>query len=199
MNPESLQPRERRILALGLLLGALLVLVLGIVKPVIDRYSLYQHAIEDLTLRIERLGGVAKTAPELGRRVDALSDAVRTSGLTLERETPALAAADMQRRLSDLVTEHGGEVRSTQMVPSVSEEGFTRVAIRVQMNGDSAVLAGILESVESERPLVFLDSIRVRALQQRVFPRRAVNLTPTESVDVQFDAVVFMRPSGGEG
>lgn len=199
MNPESLQPREQRALAVVLLVAVLLLLGFGIIKPIVERFLLYNQTIEDLTFRIDRLGSVAATAPALAQEVEALNAAVRGSGLTLDRQTSALAAAEMQRSLGELVEEQGGEITSTQVVPVVNEQGFVRVGVRVQMSGDSNVLAGVLESVESGRPLIFVDNIRIRERQERRVPRRSTDTAEVERIDIQFDAFVYMRTSDEDG
>ncbi|AGA33577.1 general secretion pathway protein, putative [Thioalkalivibrio nitratireducens DSM 14787] len=194
MTLENLQPRERRALALGILLLVLVAVGVGVVKPVVDRYRLYHDAVADLGFRLERLAQVAAQGPALDERVADLTETVRSAGLAVERETPALAAADLQRRLGEVVADKGGNVRSTLVMAPQEEEGFVRVAVRMQMSGDSEVLAEVLEAVESARPLIFVDNVRIQG--RRGVVRRGTPDPGAEQVEAQFDAMVFMR--GGE-
>lgn len=198
MNPESLQPRERRVIALGILAALILAFSVGVVKPVHDRYRHYHEAIEDLGFRIERLSRVVSSRPVLTERLALLGEEVRAAGLTVDRATPALAAADMQRQLGDLVAASGGQVQSTQVVPPVAQEGFLRVAVRIQMSGDSRSLAEVFEAIEGARPLMFIDNVRVQD-RQRSAPRGQGGAPAGEQIDVHFDAVVFMQGSSGSG
>lgn len=192
MRPQSLQSREQRILAVGLLGMLLLILVFGMVVPMFDRYHHYRQALDDLEFRSERLSGLAASKPGLSAHAQGLANVMQSSGLTIERETPALAAADMQRLVGEVIAAQGGEVRSVQMVPAVQEAGFVRVAIRVQMNGNSQVLASVFEQLESSEPLVFVDDVRI---QGRAFGSggRGGDEPQQERIDVRFDLIVFMR------
>lgn len=190
MKVEQLNPRERRIVALGLLLALILLVLFLVVGPYLSRYPHYLDSIAESRHQLERLERVAAQLPRLRREVEALREQYAELGHTLEAETPALAAAEMQRLVSEVVARHGGELRSTQVGRVREEEGFRRVTVSVRMSATSEILADILADLEYRTPLMFVDNLQVRLESRRV--RRGMAAEETGSVSVEFDLFAYM-------
>ena len=107
----------------------------------------------------------------------------------LTTDNESLAAAELQRVVKRIVTAHQAEVLSTQIVPPVQEQGFTRVALRVRMRGTLESAVAVFYSIETDKLFLFLDNVSVRALgsryQQRMVPTR-------QSLDMDFELVGYM-------
>lgn len=190
----SLTTVQRRILALGLLLTVVTLVVTGLVWPVTAQFQHYQQAMERLAFSLVRYRQVAATKAPLQAQVEQLKDFRQSQGYFIVRDTPALASADLQQRVNKVVTEYGGQLRSTQVVPVQLEGGFSRIAIRVQMAGDMETLRGVFYELASGRPLLFLENVQVRPGRATRWRRsRNRQLQETGELDVHFDLIGYMR------
>lgn len=191
MNVDRLKPRERRVVALGLLLALVMIVVFVFLIPYVTRYGHYLGAIEDQQFRLVRLYAAAAQVPELEAELMALRDRDQARGHLLDEGTPSLAAAQVQELVGHLVATHGGEVRSMQVGRPLDEQGFTRVSVTVRMASTSEELADLLADLESRRPLLFVDNVQIRLLRQRA--RRGGPARESGAVEVGFDLHAYMR------
>ncbi len=191
IRPEQMPRRERRILALGILAGLLALFVFLILVPLVDRGVTLQQSISDVSFRVDRLGQVAARLPELRQEVERLEAVVAEQRLTLDAENESLARASLQEMISDIVQRHGGDLQSTRVQAAVRDGGLRRIDLRVQMQGDSAVLAAILQEFESVQPLLFVHSLSVRAAREAAGARRLEYLGRAE---IAFDVRAYWRP-----
>jgi general secretion pathway protein M len=190
-----LSARERRIVALAILLGLILVLIFGLLVPYVARYSHYLTAIDEEQFRLVRLQSAAAQLPPLEAEIEALREQARSRGLLLDAGTPSLAAAQIQEQVGSMVAQHGGNVVSIQVGRPVEEHGFTRVTVRVRMTSTGEELADLFADIESRRPLLFLDNVQIRLARQRV--RRGVAEQATGQVEHEFDLFAYMPGAGG--
>ncbi|WP_019570501.1 type II secretion system protein GspM [Thioalkalivibrio sp. ALE11] len=190
MKVEQWNQRERRFVAVGLLLALVMIVVFALVGPYLARYPHYLDAIATAEHQRERLERSAAQLPRLRTEVEALREQHEALGHVLEAETPALAAAEVQQLLSDVVTGHGGELQSTQVRPVREEEGFRRVTVSVRLSVDSEQLAGILSELEYRTPLMFVDDLNLRLESRRV--RRGMESEESGRVNAQFDLHAYM-------
>lgn len=190
MKPEQLQPRERRIVALGLLLALVLVVLFAVVGPYLARYPHYLDAIANFEHQLERLDRSAAQLPRVRAEVQALREQHAELGHVLEAETTALAAAEVQQLLSEVVSRHGGQLHSTQVGRVQEEEGFRRVTVSVRTSVTSEVLADILADLEYRTPLLFVDNLQLRLESQRV--RRGMPTEETGMISAEFDLYAYM-------
>ena len=193
MNMDQWSCRERRIVALGILLGLLLILVFALLLPYAARYSHYLTAIDEQHFRLERLLAMAAQVPALEAEIATLREQVRSQGHLLDQATPSLAAADIQARVAQLVSTHGGNIRSIQVGRPLEEQGFTRVLVSVRMTSTSEELANLFTDIESSRPLFFLDNIQIRLSRQR---GRGATQRETGELELEFDLYAYMSGAG---
>jgi general secretion pathway protein M len=189
----SLTATQRRILALGLLLIIVTLAVMGLVWPVTAQFQHYRQAMERLEFNLERYHNIAASKAPLKTQVEQLEDFRQSQGYFIVRDTPALASADLQQRVNRVVTEYGGQLRSTQVVPVQLESGFSRIAIRMQMTGDIETLRGVFYELESGRPLLFLENVQVRPGRATRWRGRNRQSQETGELDINFDLIAYMR------
>jgi general secretion pathway protein M len=194
-NMARLSPRERKIVALAILLAAILILIFGLLVPYVARYSHYVTAIDDGQFRLARLQSAAAQLPPLEAEIEVLREQALSRGYLLDAGTPSLAAAQIQEQVGSMVAAHGGNILSIQVGRPVEEQGFTRVTVRVRMTSTSEELADLFSDIESRRPLLFLDNIQIRVARQRV--RRGVAEQATGQVEHEFDLFAYMPGAGG--
>jgi general secretion pathway protein M len=183
-----------RLLALGLLAVALIASYLLVVVPLLATYEDNAAAIERAETLLQRQQALAALQPQLVARLEeerAQADAV--AGY-LEGPSDALAAAQLQDRVKEVVETAGGELRSTRILPAESIEsspGTRRTALRVQMIVSIESLAEILYELEAGQPYVLIDELSVRSQRERRRSRRQDDGDP--KLDVSLELSGFVR------
>ncbi len=188
----DLNSRQQRLLALSLFfLGIILVLGL-IVVPLVDAAASYDESIEDLQFKLLRFKRVVAGRDKVLAHLDTLKRRKGEGDHFSNRETPALASADLQQLIKKAVVDAGGRLISTQVVPENEEEHFIKTSVKVRMSGDTAALRNVLYEIETARPILIVDNLTIRATSGRR-DRRTRTLLPSNELNVNFDVSGYMR------
>lgn len=172
MRLEQMQPRERRMVAVGLLLAVIIVFLMLVVMPAFQWFSQARDSVADTSFRLERLQAAAAQLPQLRAEVRALESALDRQDLTQRESSESLASAALQQRVSAIIEAHGGNTQSTRVQSAVEVDGLQRIGLRIQMQAETSALAEILAALEAARPLLFVDRISVSAQREADRQRR---------------------------
>lgn len=197
MKFATLNPRDSRLAAIGLLLVAL---VLGyfvllhwwFVAP------MQQVSVEMADLRDTqgRYAAAIAEKPVLRRQLAALGAGQAASRAFLADDDPNTAAADLMQRVVDVVgaSKRGGHCVVNQKMPMPSPpaapgEPYRKAAVSINLSCDIEPLAEVLHALEQGTPYLFIDDLSiyrnpVLAQQQHVAP-----------LAVQFTLSGYVRPS----
>jgi general secretion pathway protein M len=87
-----------------------------------------------------------------------------------DADTPALAGAQLQREVQEMVRGAGARPISAQVLPVDANETPPRVRVRIQMQGSTDQLLEILYQIEEARPFLFVDQVSIRSTTPRARP-----------------------------
>lgn len=173
---------------------SVLLLLLAVLLPWASRLSSLERSVElsrDQVARYQRLVSrlpAIREALEQERASDDFED------LSFSAETPALAGAQLQRDLQEMVREVDARPISAQILPVDARAQPPRVSVRIQLQSDTAALLELLLKIEQARPLLFVDQMSVRSsardTTREVGPRfrgRRANPTPEDVLTVRLD------------
>ncbi|HEY9511197.1 MAG TPA: type II secretion system protein GspM [Rhodanobacter sp.] len=197
MNMTTLQPRDRRLLAVGLLL---LVLLLGyfvllhwwFVVPL-------QHIrgeMDDLRDTHSRYAAAVAEKPMLQQRIAALGAGQAASSAFLAGDDPNAAAADLMQRVVDAVVANtvGGSCAVSQKMPLpnppvTAGEPYRKAAVSISLSCDMEPLAAVLQALEQGTPYLFVDDLSIYRNPVAVQQNSAAPL------EVQFALSGYVRPA----
>jgi general secretion pathway protein M len=187
-----IQVNKSRLAALGLLFAVLVLLYFAIAAPLIGLGREYGEQVEDLQFRLARLQRVAAEKGGLLQQLEKIKAEGQDDERFLAKNTAALASAELQTRIKEAVGQAGGELTSTQVIPEHAEEHFTRIAVKVRMNGSTPILREVLHSFESAQPYLFVENLNIRPIRM---PRNPAAKNPQipDKLSVDFDVVGYMR------
>jgi len=179
-------------LALGILAGVLLLIHLVVIAPLTGLTREYADTVSDLQFRLERYRKVAQEKEPVLAQLERIRLEGEQDQHYLTRATAALASADLQTRIKETVGKAGGELTSTQVIPERKEDRFTRVAVKVRMNGRTEVIREVLHDFESSTPFLFVQNLNIRPIRM---PRNPATKQPQPllKLSVDFAVVGYMR------
>lgn len=197
----------RRCALLWLLLGLLpLAVLLGAGIPWWQQLRALDDQLETDRAQLTRYQRLVATLPALREELarEQADDAFKA--FYFDAETPALAGAQLQRELQEMVRSSGGRPVSAQILPVDEEEKPQRVRVRIQLQGSTEQLFDLLFRIEEARPFLFVDQMSIRSMsgRRRAVRRRSVasrgggaSDAVTDELTVRLDVFGYTLGKGG--
>ena len=189
---EKLNPRQRRLLALAILVLALGAVFSLSVLPVLLSNQHYRNSIDGLESRLQQLQRAAAIGDSLQPQYEQLKRWQTTGAQYLKSNSAALAAAELQRLVKRIVVAKNAEVVSTQILTTRQEEGFDRVSLKVRIRGELQNVVQAFYLIETGEPFVFLDNVSVRASRGR---RVRGQVAALQTLDIDMELIGYMPHS----
>lgn len=184
---KPLDAAQSKILALVLLVVALLAALAVLATPLVLMHRHYDQKLEDLSDRLGRYQRLAASRAELTRRLERLR-ALDARRFYLKNSSPALAAGEIQELEKSVIEANGGRLASMQIQAHKDEGAFRRVAVNAQVLGSIVTIQGILRTLETREPFLFVDNLNVRTLSSDATKDAAA---PDAGLVVQFDLIGY--------
>lgn len=146
--------------------------------------------IEDQLLRYRRM---VATLPMLRAELERVNRNQDLKAFYFSANTPALAGAELQRRVQDIVSTAKGRLISTQLLPEEEGEQPARVRLRTQIQGSTDTLLQILYGIEESRPFLFVEQVSVRSSARSEQPEQVVRGRPIRRASVDESGELTVR------
>lgn len=183
---------QQRWLAVGLLAAVILLFIVLAIAPLVSTSMEYYAEKKDLRFRLQRYQQIVARKTEVDQGIEQLKEQYQSQGYFNNSDTVALASAGIQRLIKNAVVQAGGELTSSQVLPSRSEDGLSRITVKVRISGDMEVLRGVLYEIENAKPVMIIDEVDIRPVRGRR-NRRTRRIEPSNKLNVNFEVVGFMR------
>jgi general secretion pathway protein M len=157
----TMNPKQSRRLASGLLIAAVVVIVAAVATPIWLLHRQYDVALADNAGKYDRYRRIAGTRPEVAKQLEAMR-AKDTRKFFLRSGAPALSAAEAQEAIRSLVEQSGGRLITMQAPTSRDEGRYRQVSVNVQLTANIFALRKILHAIENSTPYLFIDNLQVR-------------------------------------
>lgn len=189
---EKLNPRQRRLLSLIILVLALGAVFSVTLLPVLLANRYYQDTIAGLESRLQQLQRAAAIGETLQPQYEQLKRWQTTDAQYLKSSSAALAAAELQRLVKRIVVAKNAQVMSTQILTTRQEEGFDRISLKVRIQGELESIVQAFYDIETADPFIFLDNVSVRASRGR---RVRGHTAPLQTLDIDMELIGYMPHS----
>jgi general secretion pathway protein M len=189
---EKLDRKQRRLLALAILLLVLALVFSITVLPVLLANQHYRDTIAGLEGRLQQLQRAAAIGDTLQPQYEQLKRWKTSDAQYLKSNSAALAAAELQRLVKRIIVSKNAEVVSTQILTTRQEEGFDRVALKVRIRGELENIIQAFYVIETGEPFVFMDNVSVRASRGRRVRGQAPTL---QTLDIDMELIGYMPHS----
>ena len=184
---------QRRILAVLLLLLVLAVVVRALIVPAWSAYAGNRDAIAQIEDSIARFSRMSAQVDALQSVVAALEETDELARYVFAQESEPLAAAALRERVKLAVTNSGGTLTSTQVLPTEVEQGFKRIIVNVRMGVSTDALQRVLYALENDLPYLLADNIVILSRGKR---KRRRTADAVDLLDVRLNLYGYMRDSG---
>ena len=175
-----------RTLAVAILLGVILLAWFALASPLIGMVTDRESEIETLQTRLSNLHATVARIPELERREQAAKARLDAAGSIWIGASGTAIAATLQDQLRQVVTNAKGTVKSTSYLGSTSEKELQTIRIRLSAEGTLDTLVQTLAAVESARPPLFVDGMKIVAPAQFTADKPPI-------LALDFEVSAFMR------
>lgn len=187
--------RLRQLLAVLILLSLISLLLWLVVGPLLSRFKSDEEVIAGLQQRLQVYQRLVTELPAQEARLAELKQDSPMSRLLFAESRPALAGAELQQQIGQLVGQTGAQIVSTQILSRESAEApVPAVGIKVHLRGETEQLVRLLFDLANHEPLLLVENIVVlsnpRVDMQRI--RSLADLKAVPSLDVTFDLKGFI-------
>jgi len=180
---ETLTDRQRRLLALAILLIVLCIIYSITVVPVLIANQHYRETIAGMESRLAQLQRAAAIGTSLQPQYEQLMRWKETDSHYLKSNSAALAAAELQRLIKRIAVAQYAEVLSTQILTASQEQ---------DLRGTLEKIVQVIYAIETSEPFMFQDNISVRAKSGR---RGRSKIPAPQRLDVDLELIGYMPHS----
>ena len=182
----------QRWLALGLLLFVFMLIIFVAIVPLVSTGLDYYQQKKELVFRLQRSKQIVARKETVLADIKSIKQQYQEQNYFSTQDTVALASADLQKFIKSTISSAGGQLTSTQVLPSISENSFNRISVKVRMSGDAEVLRSVLYEIESAVPVMIVDEIDIRPVRGKR-NRKTRKIEPSSKLNINFQATGFMR------
>lgn len=198
MQLEQLAPKQRRGLALAILIVIMAIGYALLVMPLRGVSASYDQQFQQLNQRLTGMQNLLDEGQSARAQLQRLAVAEKRHGYYLENNRPTLAAAELQRRVKQTVENQGGSIVSSQILGEQEESGLHRVVLRVNLRMDLPTFEKILYDLESKAPVLVLNNISISARPSGSTARWRGSVDQ-QVLDVSLDVMGFRKPVSENG
>lgn len=186
-----MSPRVSRFAAVGLLLVLVLALIFYGIVPLILAYGSNREEIASLEKRLHVMQTMLENESNIDEKLAELEGLYSQGDFFLNGNRAAIASANLRDLVNEFVKKSGGVLVSTQEYKAEPLNAAEAIGLRVQFKGETEHLVDLLHSLESSRPLLFVEKMTVtssaarkRSVSKRRLSRRAASGSLTVKINV---------------
>ena len=158
---QTLNDKQQRWLAIGLLLITIMSIALLIFMPWYNSLTKTLEDIDEQIFRDKRYQRVIASREEVLTEIEQGRIEINSLGYFSAQTKPSLAAAELQKRLKEMVQNADGEISSTQVLPNKDADGLLRITVKVKLTGDMEMLRNLLFEIDVEKPLMMIENLTI--------------------------------------
>ena len=157
-----------------------------VVWPGLSSRSALHERLQALHLQEQKFGLATQQTPVLEKELEELAGLETNQEGFLKEKPPALAVADLQQLLSSIVDEAGGTLISTQILQEADGNNlFPAITVKVNLRGATESLQQILYRIDTSRPQLILDNLRVQKKQ-------STGALDIDELEIRFDLTAYI-------
>jgi len=156
--PEGVRGKVLAIAIVAIVIVAIDFIVVG---PLFAFYEDNGQRLQDRLDVVQRYQTAADALPQLKAEARKWDENAQNGNLLLTGASDAIAAANLQSTLKDMIEQGGAKLTTAQTLAAETEDNFRRVGVRVAFSADLALLTSVLLGIETARPVLTVNNLEV--------------------------------------
>jgi general secretion pathway protein M len=152
-----------RIAALGLLAGVLVVLLLWVALPIVQRFQGLSQAIEEQQRQLEQYAAMASQQTSV-RSFEQRRQEELALGEFLAGENDLVIQSNLQAAVTGIAQANEIRIRSARKLPERERAPFKLAGLGISLTADVDSLQRFLYAIETKRPYLFVESANIAPL-----------------------------------
>lgn len=153
--PAFLRGRKGAFIAVGVVAFLFLLFV---ALPLAAMFRSQAEDRADALVQLQSYRAEEARRPALQARLAALQEGAKSVPGLLTGTSAALAQAQFQSEMKELIDRNGGSLLSAQLLPPTKVKGFDSVSIQYDVTIPLSRFSGLVYAVETHVPYYFIDS-----------------------------------------
>jgi general secretion pathway protein M len=191
---EKINRQQQRWLAVGLLVLVVILAFSLVIWPIINKGLELNETKENLAFTLKKYERILANKENVQKSIASIEQQNQQQGYFNSQGTSALASAQMQEFIKQAIVQAGGQLSSTQVLPSSESEKdiFDRITVSVRMTGNIEVLRAVLYKLETSTPLIVIDQLDIRPMRS-IRNQITRQKEPSNGLNINFQAISYMR------
>jgi Tfp pilus assembly protein PilO len=161
----SINKRERRLIGLAVLVGAVLFAYFYLVEPLQEWRSSAAEVIPSREAQLERRRLIVAQRAHITAEMEKIDQRLGARvPRWLQGPTPPLAASELQTMVKDVALKAGVEVRSDRILPLVDRGGLQEVPVEITVAGGLRETVRLLYDLEQTPKILTVQDVKVRVV-----------------------------------
>jgi hypothetical protein len=157
----TFSPNAQRGIAIGLAALVLAVFALAIVWPLWSSFELQSERVGMLRRQAQTLEGLVAAAPRYQAVANSLAANGDSRSLVFVAAQPTLAVAELQGKLSGILSKAGVAVTASQALPEQETDGLVKLTVQATLEVEIGPLVDALHAIAAARPLLRVEKLIV--------------------------------------
>ncbi len=184
-------PRDRRILAVALLALIFVAAIAAIAVPVVLLNRHYDDNLARMTRQWKSQTAFNAMNPQVNRALEALR-AKNVRRLFLKGTTSALASAELQDLVRQVIESSGGRLISASANPHKDDGAYRTANANFQLNINNVNLRRMLHALETREPYLFNEGLVIRSQVPFSYRPPAGTTEPDLFVQMDVSAIAYV-------
>ena len=183
----------RRATAAGLLVGLLAAVWTLVVGPLWGQIDDGKARISAKREHLSRYLALAESEADVRAALEQVTTS-NAGNQVFSAQSRAIAAADLQIRLTSLAAANRVSFRSARLLPARDESDAVLIGVRVHLSGGLREMQTVIHTIESAVPFMFIDAVQMTGGATR----QVAGAIPQLKLDVQLDVYGLFQASTSE-
>lgn len=155
----------------------LVIIYYGVINPLMIMKAYWTQELIQKRQMLERYQDLQAARVKIAKAHKVLKVAVaRAESQLLSGANPAVAAADLQEIMKNLIEAHGAKLITIKVMPAQESDAYVEVPIQVQVNSTIEQMLTILYHLEHHKKLLFIRELDIHAPRRAIPPQKPVPL-----------------------
>jgi len=187
-------PPRQRAFAAALFVGAVALVLIAVLGPIVMLHRHYDAAIAETSDRLVRYQRIAAQAPALRTALDAMRDRDGRR-FFLKNTATNLAGAELQELVKAAIEGNGGRITTSQNTSPRDDGRFREIGVNVQFFASTPALQKILLAIETHQPYLIVENLTARPLNAFRGFKPAPGQEPELNVQLDVGAWAYAEPA----